>query len=202
MTLSQGTDAVVTFLVSGRARPVSPTWLQSPALARAQRADGAGEGRLAAGLVAVILILRDVGFSLAEQKAFLASRATAPRGWQRLARRKLAELDDQIAKAQTAREAIDHALRCPHDDILDCPTFATIIAARLTGQPLSEASSTSHDGHHSPSSLWVRWASAPTGMNPAARNARTLAAFAGAICAQSGVPGGSIWRAVHRVFHP
>src|SRR5215472_1244550 len=32
-------------------------------------------------------------------------------------------------------------------------------------------------------------------MNPAARNARTLAAFAGAICAHSGVPGGSIWRA-------
>jgi len=85
MTLSQGTDAVVTFLVSGRARPVSPTWLQSPALARAQRADGAGEGRLAAGLVAVILILRDVGFSLAE-------------------------LDDQIAKAQTVQEAIDHVL--------------------------------------------------------------------------------------------
>ena len=114
MTLSQGTDAVVTFLVSGRARPVSPTWLQSPALARAQRADGAGEGRLAAGLVAVILILRDVGFSLAE-------------------------LDDQIAKAQTAQEAIDHALGCPCEDIFGCPHFATIVAARLTGRPLSEA---------------------------------------------------------------
>ena len=96
MTLSQGTDAVVTFLVSGRARPVSPTWLQSPALARAQRADGAGEGRLAAGLVAVILILRDVGFSLAE-------------------------LDDQIAKAQTVQEAIDHVLGCPCEGIFGCP---------------------------------------------------------------------------------
>ena len=93
----------------------------------------------AAELVGVILLLRDVGFSLAEQKAFLASRATAPRGWQRLARRKLAELDDQIAKAQTAREAIDHALGCRCEDIFDCPHFATIVAARLTGQPLSEA---------------------------------------------------------------
>ena len=93
----------------------------------------------AAELVGVILLLRDVGFSLAEQKAFLASRATAPRGWQRLARRKLAELDDQIAKAQAAREAINHALRCPHDDILDCPTFASVTAARLTGQPLRQA---------------------------------------------------------------
>jgi MerR family redox-sensitive transcriptional activator SoxR len=97
----------------------------------------------AAGLVGVIL-LRDVGFTLAEQKAFMASRAAAPRGWQLLARRKLAELDDQIAKAQTAREAINHALRCPHDDILGCPTFATITAARLTGQPLRQAHRTSH----------------------------------------------------------
>ena len=93
----------------------------------------------AAELVAVILLLRDVGFSLAEQKAFLASRAAVPRGWQRLARRKLSELDDQIAKAQTAREAIDHALSCPCEDIFGCPHFATIVAARLTGQPLSEA---------------------------------------------------------------
>src|SRR5262245_53819088 len=35
--------------------------------------------------------------------------------------RKLAELDDQIAKAHNAREAIEHALVCPHDDILQCP---------------------------------------------------------------------------------
>ena len=91
----------------------------------------------AAGLVGVIL-LRDVGFTLAEQKAFMASRAAAPRGWQLLARRKLAELDDQIAKAQTAQKAIDHALGCPREDIFGCPHFAAIVAARLTGQPLSE----------------------------------------------------------------
>ena len=90
-------------------------------------------------LVGVILLLRDVGFTLAEQKAFMASRTAAPGDWQRLARRKRAELDDQIANAQTAREAIDHALRCPHEDILECPTFASVIAARLTGQPLHEA---------------------------------------------------------------
>jgi MerR family copper efflux transcriptional regulator len=92
----------------------------------------------AVGLVGIILLLRDVGFSLAEQKALMASHAVML-DWQRLARRKLAELDDQIAKAQTAREAIDHALRCPHKDILECPNFASLIAARLTGQPLHEA---------------------------------------------------------------
>jgi MerR family copper efflux transcriptional regulator len=89
--------------------------------------------------VGIILLLGEVGFTLAEQKAFMASRAVAPADWRRLARGKLAELEDQIAKAQTARQAIEHALRCPHDDILECPTFASVIAARLTGQPLHQA---------------------------------------------------------------
>jgi MerR family redox-sensitive transcriptional activator SoxR len=93
----------------------------------------------AVGLVGIILLLRDVGFSLAEQRAFMASRAVALDDWQRLARRKLAELADQIAKAQTAREAIDHAQRCPHEDILECPNFTGVMAARLTGHPLHEA---------------------------------------------------------------
>jgi DNA-binding transcriptional MerR regulator len=93
----------------------------------------------AAGRIGVILLLRDAGFTLAEQKAFMASHAAAPGVWQRLARRKLAELDEEIAKAQTARDAVDHALRCPHEDILECPNFASLIAARLAGQSLHEA---------------------------------------------------------------
>jgi DNA-binding transcriptional MerR regulator len=93
----------------------------------------------AVGLVGIILLLRDVGFSLAEQKALMASRAVALQDWQRLVRRKLAEVDDQIAKAQTAREALDHALRCPHQDVLECSNFGSVIAARITGQPLHQA---------------------------------------------------------------
>jgi len=54
----------------------------------------------------VILVLRDVGFSLHESKALLASRTQAVEGWHSLAHRKLADLDEQIAKAQTAKEAI------------------------------------------------------------------------------------------------
>ena len=79
----------------------------------------------------------------------MASRAVTPGDWQRLAGRKLAQLDDQIAKAQTAREAIDHALRCPHDDILQCPNFAGVIAARLTGQPLDRVPSRTSFPRHS-----------------------------------------------------
>ena len=93
----------------------------------------------AVGLVGVILLLRDVGFSLRESKAFLASRTQAVEGWRTLAQRKLAHLDEQIVKAQTAKEAITHALHCPHDDITTCRNFANVVAARLAGQPLEEA---------------------------------------------------------------
>lgn len=87
----------------------------------------------------MILLLRDVGFSLRECKALLASRTHAVDGWRTLAHRKLADLEEQIAKAQTAKQAITHALHCPHDDIATCRNFASVIAARLAGQPLEEA---------------------------------------------------------------
>jgi DNA-binding transcriptional MerR regulator len=93
----------------------------------------------AVGLVGMILLLQDVGFSLRESKAFLASRTHAVEGWRRLTQRKLAHLDEQIAKAETAKEALTHALHCPHDDITTCPNFTDVIAARLAAQPLEEA---------------------------------------------------------------
>src|SRR5215216_64792 len=53
----------------------------------------------AVGLVGVILLLRDVGFSLRESKALLGSRTQAVEGWRSLAHRKLADLDEQIPTA-------------------------------------------------------------------------------------------------------
>jgi DNA-binding transcriptional MerR regulator len=93
----------------------------------------------AVGLVGTILLLRDVGFSLGEAKTVLASRTPAAESWRTLTQRKLAHLDEQIAKAQTAKEALTHALHCPHDDYTTCPKFAKVVAARLAGQPLEEA---------------------------------------------------------------
>jgi DNA-binding transcriptional MerR regulator len=99
----------------------------------------------AVGLVGVILLLRDVGFSLRETKAFLASRTRAVDGWRTLAHRKLANLDEQIAKAQTAKEAITHGLHCPYDDIAACPNFTNVVAARLAGLPFEEAHRSAHE---------------------------------------------------------
>jgi len=91
--------------------------------------------------VGVLLLLRDAGFSLAEQKAVIGARGDE---WRRLHRRKIAELDEQIQKIQLAREAISHGLECPHEDPLECPNFRWLAAARLAGKSLQEADAELH----------------------------------------------------------
>jgi MerR family redox-sensitive transcriptional activator SoxR len=93
----------------------------------------------AVALVGVILLLRDAGFSLAEQKALMAARGVAPDDFRRLAQDKLAQLDEQIVRVQAAREFIEHGLHCPNDDYLQCPNFTTMVTAKLVGKPLVEA---------------------------------------------------------------
>jgi DNA-binding transcriptional MerR regulator len=88
----------------------------------------------AATIVAVIRLNSDAGFTLAEQKALMAPGDGTP-DWRELAQRKLAELDERIARAQAAREAIRHGLRCPRresarrpDFHAVCPDFQALIA--------------------------------------------------------------------------
>jgi DNA-binding transcriptional MerR regulator len=99
----------------------------------------------AARVVGTILLYSDAGFTLAEQKVLMASRDDAGDEWSRVARRKLAELDEQIARAQAAREAIEHGLRCPHEDITRCPHFDAGVTARLAGEPLSRSHRQLHE---------------------------------------------------------
>lgn len=87
--------------------------------------------------VGMILFLRDVGFSLAEIKSLLTSRSSG--GWRELAGQKVAELDEHIFRAHVARVALQHALACSHEDLLDCPNFAAALDAKLAGKPLEEA---------------------------------------------------------------
>jgi DNA-binding transcriptional MerR regulator len=93
------------------------------------------------GQVGMILLLRDVGFTLREIRAFIACRSSAGDDWRELYRRKLAELDQRIAQTQAARTAIAHGLACSHEDILECPNFAVVVTARLAGATLQEAHS-------------------------------------------------------------
>ena len=99
----------------------------------------------AARLVAAVLLYSDAGFTLAEQKDLMTTGGSTPGDRTELMQRKLAELDEKIARAQAAREAISHGLRCPHEDITQCPNFNVGITARLAGQPLSQSHRQLHD---------------------------------------------------------
>jgi DNA-binding transcriptional MerR regulator len=98
-------------------------------------------------LVGEILVLRDVGYTLRELTTFLDARSRSGEEWRELARRKITELDERIAKAQAARTALVHGLACQHDNLLDCPNYNGITAARLAGASLDEAHRHHHDTH-------------------------------------------------------
>ncbi|MFC7589617.1 MerR family transcriptional regulator [Nonomuraea antimicrobica] len=99
----------------------------------------------AVGLVGVVVMLRAVGFTLREIKAFIVARSPAGDEWRELYQRKLAELDQRIAQAQVARTAIAHVLACPHEDVFECSNFTGGVAAFLAGSSLEEA----HEEIHS-----------------------------------------------------
>lgn len=110
--------------------------LPAPARSSGQRRYPAATARL----VGMILMLRDVGFTLREIKQLLAARTDNLDTWQELYRRKLAELDERISQAQIARTALAHGLDCPHDGpVFDCPTFNSVLARHMAGQSLAEA---------------------------------------------------------------
>ncbi len=93
----------------------------------------------AVDLVGAVLFLADVGFTLAEIEQLMAARSSSPQSWRELARRKLVELDERIAEAQAARVAVEHALACPHEDIVTCPNFQEVVRLRLAGKPFEDA---------------------------------------------------------------
>src|ERR671918_5514 len=84
--------------------------------------------------VALIRLYQHAGFTLEEIGRMLAARSQGRRGWGDLAERKIAELDARIADAQQAKSLIEHALECPHRDLLTCPSFRSALEAQLKGQ--------------------------------------------------------------------
>lgn len=89
--------------------------------------------------VGVVLLLRDTGFTLAEIAQLLTDRPRRKATWARLAREKVTELDHLITDAETARTALAHSLQCPKGNPAACPTFWSIVDARLAGRSLSDA---------------------------------------------------------------
>jgi DNA-binding transcriptional MerR regulator len=81
--------------------------------------------------VALIRLYQDAGFTLAEIGRLLAADSRERRDWTHLAENKIAELDARIADAQQAKELIEHALDCPHRDLLTCPNFRAALEQHL-----------------------------------------------------------------------
>lgn len=92
----------------------------------------------AVAVVGVILLLRDVGFSIREICQIMRGRnAPDSAPWREVATSKIRQLDEQITKAEAARSALGHALAHHHDhDILDCPRFWDAVNEALHGTPL------------------------------------------------------------------
>jgi DNA-binding transcriptional MerR regulator len=87
--------------------------------------------------VGVILLLREVGFSLNEIRQILRPASAPGSGaWRDVAAGKLKDLDDRIEKAEAARSALRHALAHHQDDVLDCPRFWDAVTNRLQGTSL------------------------------------------------------------------
>lgn len=95
-------------------------------------------GHDAARQVGVVLLLRDLGFTLAEIAKLLTDPPRRRATWEALARAKVDELDELIDDATIARTALAHALACPRDDLASCPTFWSIVDDRLAGRSLAD----------------------------------------------------------------
>jgi DNA-binding transcriptional MerR regulator len=93
----------------------------------------------AVATVGIVRYLQEVGFTLAEAKRLTASRKRSPGAWRALAIRKSEELRHRIAREEAARQAIEHSLVCPKDDLLDCPNFWAAVKGVLAGVELAEA---------------------------------------------------------------
>ena len=80
--------------------------------------------------VGLILLLREVGFTLREVKELVGAR-TSGGDWRELQRGKLAELDRQIARMQAARTAIAHGLhpgaQSPHRLVATAQVFQELM---------------------------------------------------------------------------
>lgn len=89
--------------------------------------------------VGVVLFLRDVGFTLGEVGQLVSGRQEGEPGWRDIAKGKLAELNERASRLRVARVALEHAIRCRHGDPAECPTFWSIVSARLDGRSLAES---------------------------------------------------------------
>lgn len=81
--------------------------------------------------VAVIDLLKQGGFSLTEIAEIVDADGHVDPDWRHRARTKLAELEEQIAFAERAKQLIEHTIACPHPTPDQCPIFVGFVAQHV-----------------------------------------------------------------------
>ncbi len=84
--------------------------------------------------LAVIVLCQRSGFTLKEITE-LASSKGQRRMWRRVVEEKVIELDRKIADLKLAREGLQHALNCPHPNIMLCEHFRARTAKVFASEP-------------------------------------------------------------------
>ncbi|WP_410643724.1 MerR family transcriptional regulator [Amycolatopsis sp. lyj-346] len=77
--------------------------------------------------VAAILVAKEAGFELADIRTMLTARSAADRA--AMAARQRDRLRARIARAQAALELLESD--CPHDDLMTCPHFQSLLDRQL-----------------------------------------------------------------------
>jgi MerR family transcriptional regulator, redox-sensitive transcriptional activator SoxR len=89
-------------------------------------------------LLAVLALLQETGFALAELAELFADPATARARWQTLAQAKLVELEAQIRQATAAKRLLEHALACDCPQPAQCELVQAAGARRAAQQPIRQ----------------------------------------------------------------
>lgn len=84
--------------------------------------------------VAFIRLCGDVGFTLGEIGELLRGGSRRRRAWSRMAEGKIRELDARILQAEQARQLLQHALACRHEDLLACSNFRGALDRRINDE--------------------------------------------------------------------
>ena len=90
--------------------------------------------------IALIQLCQEAGLTLREIRTLVATRGQRSRRWTRLLEAKRSELDARIAQTKRAKTLIQHALACPHGNILACPNFRAALQAHLRAPDSSRLS--------------------------------------------------------------
>jgi MerR family redox-sensitive transcriptional activator SoxR len=88
--------------------------------------------------LAVLALLQETGFALAELAELVADPATARARWPRLARAKLAELEAQIRQATAAKQLLEDALVCDCARPGRCELVQAAGARRAAHRPIRQ----------------------------------------------------------------